>query len=51
MLKVNPSDRITAVEAYAHPWIINNLNVEPLSDQVIEKIGLFIGKSKAIRSI
>lgn len=38
MLAYEPKDRISATEAYAHPWILNNVNVEPLDDKMMKKL-------------
>jgi len=38
MLKFDPKDRISATEAYAHPWIISNVHVEPLDDKMMRKL-------------
>jgi hypothetical protein len=38
MLQIDPNKRISASEACAHPWIINNFNVEPLDIKVKEKL-------------
>jgi hypothetical protein len=41
MLQKDPKLRISASEAYAHPWIINNINVEPLEEKIKENLALF----------
>ncbi|EGR30117.1 protein kinase domain protein [Ichthyophthirius multifiliis] len=46
MLQVDPQKRISASEACAHPWIINNFNVEPLDNKIKEKLVLFTTKNK-----
>ncbi len=46
MLQIDPFKRISASEACAHPWIINNFNVEPLDTKVKEKLVQFITKNK-----
>jgi len=38
MLAYEPKDRISATEAYAHPWILSNVNVEPLDDKMMKKL-------------
>ncbi|EGR28226.1 hypothetical protein IMG5_181550 [Ichthyophthirius multifiliis] len=47
MLQIDPKQRISSVEAYAHPWIVNNLSVNPLGDIMMDKLNLFVAKSKA----
>lgn len=39
MLKYEAKDRISATEAYAHPWILSNVHVEPLDDKMMKKLG------------
>ena len=50
MLQIDPKNRISASEAYAHPWIINNINVEPLDDKIKYNLIKFQIKNK-MRSI
>ncbi|EGR32359.1 protein kinase domain protein [Ichthyophthirius multifiliis] len=46
MLQYNPINRISAAEAYAHPWISQNRNVEQLDDKIMKKLCQFQAKSK-----
>lgn len=46
MLTYEPSQRISATEAYAHPWILSNVNVEPLDDKMMKKLTKFAAKNK-----
>lgn len=46
MLKYQPSERIAATEAYAHPWIQQNVYVEPLDDKMMKKLAGFNAKNK-----
>jgi len=46
MLAYDPKDRISATEAYAHPWILSNVNVEPLDDKMMKKLSQFAAKNK-----
>ena len=46
MLQFNPNDRISTLEAYAHPWIVNNVHVEPLDDKMMKKLSGFAAKNK-----
>lgn len=46
MLVYNPADRISATEAYAHPWIQSNVYVEPLDEKVMKKFNIFCAKNK-----
>ncbi len=43
---MEPNKRISASEACAHPWIINNFNVEPFDAKIKEKLILFVTKNK-----
>lgn len=38
MLRYDPIDRISTSEAYAHPWIVSNVHVEPLDDRMLKKL-------------
>lgn len=51
MLTYNPADRISATEAYAHPWIQSNVHVEPLDDKMMKKLAGFQAKNKIRMSI
>ncbi|EAS04135.3 calcium-dependent kinase (macronuclear) [Tetrahymena thermophila SB210] len=46
MLQYDPKDRISATEAYAHPWILSNVHVEPLDDKMMKKLSQFAAKNK-----
>lgn len=46
MLTYNPVDRISATEAYAHPWIQTNVWVEPLDEKMMKKLVSFSSKNK-----
>lgn len=46
MLEYNPVERISATEAYAHPWIQTNVYVEPLDEKMLRKLMTFSSKNK-----
>ncbi|KAL4492576.1 hypothetical protein ABPG72_007689 [Tetrahymena utriculariae] len=46
MLQYDPKERISATEAYAHPWILSNVHVEPLNDNMMKKLSQFAAKNK-----
>ena len=45
MLALNPEERLSATEAYAHPWIQENFNVEPLESKIQSNLLSFVSMS------
>ena len=50
MLTLEPSQRISAEEAYNDPWIQKNTKDQPINAEALKKLGQFIGKNK-IRAV
>jgi len=48
MLKLNPDERLSATEAYAHPWIQENFNVEPLESKIQSNLVSYVSFSQLI---
>lgn len=42
MLSADPDERLSATEAYAHPWIQENFNVEPLESKIQVQLQSFV---------